>query len=104
MPHKDPVSSTDRLGQVIAVMADMSCDRDALEEKGGPKCGRHVVRIIATAEMLLEAKYRYNPEMMMRQVLFRVAEATIAGKDPLIEIERWMNQELGNSIAPIIMH
>ena len=36
----------DRLGQVIAVMADMSCDRDALEEKGGPKCGRHVVRII----------------------------------------------------------
>ena len=104
MPHTEQVSSADRLGQVIAIMADMDYDHDALEDKGGPKCGRHIIRIIGTAEMLMDAKYRHDQKGLMAAILTRVAIATAEGKDPLNEIERWMNQELKNSIAPLIMH
>lgn len=104
MPHRERTPESERLGQVIAIMADMGDDHDALEDRGGPKCGRHVVRIIATAEMLMQAKYRHDSKGLLREVLMRVAEATASNKDPLIEIERWMNRELNNSIACLIMH
>jgi hypothetical protein len=94
MPAKEPFDRGDRLGQVMAIMADMRADGDALENDDGPLCGRHVTRIIASGEMVLRDCYYNDHRLFFEHMLMVVAIATAGRKDPIIEIERFLNKKL----------
>lgn len=97
---KSPLSDlneTDPLGilhaHVVHMMAGHCCD-ELQDEHLFP---RHILRLVGTIQLVVDECFGGDYGTFHTKMLITIAAAACNGKDPLIEVERWLNHELSQT-------